>query len=145
MAHVKKSVLVGYAAQQMFILIDQVELYPEFLPWCGGTEVKWRDETATLAMIKIDYLGIKQSFTTENTKYFPSLIEMKLQDGPFTHLDGSWRFIELDVDACKIEFDLHYEFSSKMLEKVVGPVFSHIANSFVDAFVRRADKVYSGL
>lgn len=145
MAQVKKSVLVGYSAQQMFTLIDQVETYPEFLPWCGGTEVKWRDEATTLATIKIDYLGIKQSFTTENAKQVPHLIEMKLQDGPFEHLDGSWRLIELDVDACKIEFDLHYEFSSKMLEKVVGPVFSHIANSFVDAFVRRADKVYSNL
>lgn len=145
MAQVEKSVLVGYSAQQMFSLIDQVEAYPEFLPWCGGTEVKWRDEATTLATIKIDYLGIKQSFTTENAKQIPYLIEMKLQDGPFEHLDGSWRFIELDVDACKIQFDLHYEFSSKMLEKVVGPVFSHIANSFVDAFVRRADKVYSTL
>ena len=145
MAQVEKSVLVGYSAQQMFTLIDQVETYPEFLPWCGGTEVKWRDEATTLATIKIDYLGIKQNFTTENSKQVPHLIEMKLQDGPFKHLDGSWRFIELDVDACKIEFDLHYEFSSKMLEKVVGPVFSHIANSFVDAFVRRADKVYSNL
>lgn len=145
MAHVEKSVLVGYSAQQMFTLIDQVETYPEFLPWCGGTEVKWRDEATTLATINIDYLGIKQSFTTENAKQFPRVIEMKLQDGPFKHLDGSWRFIELDVDACKIEFELHYEFSSKILEKVVGPVFSHIANSFVDAFVRRADKVYSNL
>ena len=142
MAQVKKSVLVGHSAARMFTLVDQVEKYPEFLPWCGGTDVKWRDEQTTLATIKIDYLGIKQAFTTNNTKEIPHLINLKLQDGPFSHLEGNWRFIELNDEACKVEFDLHYEFSNKILEKVVGPVFSHIANSFIEAFVQRADKVY---
>ena len=145
MAQVKKSVLVGHSASRMFMLVDQVEQYPEFLPWCGGSEVKWRDELTTLATIKIDYLGVKQSFTTNNTKEMPHLINLKLQDGPFSHLEGSWRFVELSDEACKVEFDLHYEFSSKILEKLVGPVFSHIANSFVEAFVQRADKVYGSL
>ena len=142
MAQVEKTVLVGFSAFQMFTLVDQVENYPEFLPWCGGTEVKWRDDLSTVATVNIDYLGIKQRFTTENSKQVPHLIQMKLQEGPFSHLEGSWRFLELGDDACKIEFNLQYEFSSKILEKVVGPVFSHIANSFVEAFVRRADKVY---
>lgn len=145
MAQVKKSVLVGHSASRMFMLVDQVEQYPEFLPWCGGTEVKWRDELTTIATIKIDYIGIKQSFTTNNTKEMPHLINLKLQDGPFSHLEGSWRFVELSAEACKVEFDLHYEFSNKILEKLVGPVFSHIANSFVEAFVQRADKVYGSL
>ncbi|TCV90125.1 type II toxin-antitoxin system RatA family toxin [Sulfurirhabdus autotrophica] len=145
MAQVKKSVLVGHSASRMFMLVDQVEQYPEFLPWCGGTEVKWRDELTTLATIKIDYLGVKQSFTTNNTKDMPHLINLKLQDGPFSHLEGSWRFVELNGEACKVEFELHYEFSNKILEKLVGPVFSHIANSFVEAFVQRADKVYGSL
>ena len=145
MARVEKTVLVGFSALQMFTLVDQVENYPEFLPWCGGTEVKWRDDLSTVATINIDYLGIKQGFTTENTKQVPHLIQMKLQEGPFSHLEGSWRFLELGEDACKIEFNLQYEFSSKILEKVVGPVFSHIANTFVEAFVRRAEKVYSAI
>jgi ribosome-associated toxin RatA of RatAB toxin-antitoxin module len=142
MAIVDKSVLVLHSAQQMFDLVDGVELYPQFLPWCGGTDVKWRDETSTVATIGIDFHRIKQSFTTENTKQIPSLIEMKLQDGPFRHLDGCWRFIALNESACKVEFKLHYEFSSKLLESLVGPVFHHITNNFVDAFVERAEKVY---
>lgn len=142
MAIVEKSVLVLHSAQQMFDLVDGVELYPQFLPWCGGTEVKWRDDASTVATVMIDYHHIKQSFTTENAKQIPSLIEMKLQDGPFRHLDGSWRFIALDENACKVEFRLHYEFSSKLLESLVGPVFSHITKNFVDAFVERAEKVY---
>jgi len=142
MAAVEKSVLVGYSARQMFELVDQVEHYPRFLPWCGGTDLKWRDAETTVATINIDYLSVKQSFTTENTKQEPHLMLIKLQDGPFKELDGSWRFVELDKNACKVEFRLHYEFSSKLLEALVGPVFSHIANSLVDAFVRRAESVY---
>jgi ribosome-associated toxin RatA of RatAB toxin-antitoxin module len=68
-----------------------------------------------------------------------------LQNGPFRHLDGDWRFIPLGPSACKIEFRLDYEFSSKLLEKLVGPVFHYIANSLVDAFVHRAEKVYSSI
>lgn len=142
MALVEKSVLVLHSAQQMFDLVDGVELYPQFLPWCGGTEVKWRDEASTVATVVIDFHRIKQSFTTENAKQIPSLIEMKLQDGPFRQLDGSWRFTALNESACKVEFKLHYEFSSKLLESLVGPVFNHITSNFVDAFVERAEKVY---
>lgn len=142
MALVEKSVLVHHSSQQMFDLVDQVENYPQFLPWCGGTDVKWRDDKTTLATILIDFHRVKQSFTTENTKQSPTLMEIRLQDGPFKLLNGSWRFIALSEEACKIEFRLHYEFSSKLLESLVGPVFSHITKNFVDAFVERAEKVY---
>lgn len=144
MAQVNKSILVGYSAARMFTLVDQVEDYPSFLPWCGGTELKCRDQDTTVATIHIDYHRIRQSFTTRNTKQEPHLIEMRLQDGPFSQLEGSWRFTELDSDACKVEFHLRYEFSSRVLEKLVGPVFDYIANSFVDAFTRRADEIYGG-
>ncbi|MEW5944071.1 MAG: type II toxin-antitoxin system RatA family toxin [Pseudomonadota bacterium] len=144
MAQVEKSVLVFHSAQQMFSLVDLVEDYPKFLPWCGGSDVKLRDDTTTLATLMIDYHHIKHSFTTKNFKQTPSLIEMKLEDGPFRHLDGCWQFTHLDDEACKVEFRLHYEFSSKLLETLIGPVFSHICNTFVDAFVQRAEKVYGG-
>ena len=142
MAVVNKSVLVGHSARQMFELVDGIERYQEFLPWCGGTDVKSRDEHSTVATIHIDYMHIKQHFTTENINRAPELIQMKLLNGPFKQLDGEWRFKPLTDDACKIEFMLHYEFSSKLLDAVLGPVFSYIANSFVEAFIQRADQVY---
>lgn len=141
MAQVNKSVLVEHPASAMFALVDQVEDYPVFLPWCGGTEVKWRDEQTTVATIHIDYMGVKQSFTTENSKEAPTMMNLSLQDGPFTHLHGHWRFLALGEAACKIEFVLDYTFASRMLETLLTPVFSHITNTFVDAFVKRADKV----
>lgn len=142
MADIMKSVLVGYSAAQMFELVDAVEKYPEFLPWCGGTRLLHRDQTLTRATILINYHGVKQSFTTENTKEPPRLMEIRLVEGPFRHLDGTWRFLDLGGRGCKIEFRLHYEFSSKLLEKLVGPVFNYIANTFVDAFTRRARQVH---
>ncbi|SFQ09274.1 Ribosome association toxin PasT (RatA) of the RatAB toxin-antitoxin module [Nitrosomonas cryotolerans] len=142
MAEIKKSVLVEYSASQMFALVDAVEDYPEFLPWCGGASVEPQNEKITHATVKINYLHVKHSFTTENTRHPPELIEMTLLDGPFQHLDGHWRFIPLSDDACKIEFRLHYTFSHALLEKLVGPVFYMIANSFVEAFIERAGTVY---
>jgi ribosome-associated toxin RatA of RatAB toxin-antitoxin module len=141
MAQVNKSILVEHPAGAMFALVDQVEAYPDFLPWCGGTEVKWRDEQTTIATIHIDYMGVKQSFTTTNSKLMPTEMNLRLQEGPFTHLQGHWRFLALNETACKIEFGLNYTFSSRVLETMLTPVFNHIANTFVDAFVTRADKI----
>lgn len=142
MIEVEKSVLVGFSAQQMFTLVECVEDYPKFLPWCGGSEVKQRDGDTTIATVHIDYHHVKHSFTTKNFNQPPKLIEMQLHDGPFSHLEGSWNFIPLNETACKVEFRLTYEFSSKILEKLVSPVFNYIANSFVDAFAQRAEKVF---
>lgn len=142
MAKVEKTVLVAHSAEKMYALVDAVEHYPEFLPWCGGTELIQRDETTTIATLHIDYHGVKQKFTTQNHKEYPRLMEIRLKEGPFRHLEGVWHFTPLEANACKIEFELGYEFSSHLLEKLIAPVFSHIANTFVDAFVARADKVY---
>lgn len=142
MAVVHKSVLLGYSAEQMFALVDNVEDYPKFLPWCGGTEVLAREGDKVTAQLKINYHGVKQTFSTSNTNSPPHSINMVLIEGPFKHLDGTWTFKPLRPDACKIEFDLQYEFSSRVLEQIIGPVFSMIANSFIDSFCKRAEVVY---
>lgn len=142
MAVVHKSVLLGYSAEQMYALVDRVEDYPKFLPWCGGVEVRERDDHRLLVTIAINYHGVRQKFTTENANVPPVQMKMKLVEGPFKHLDGTWTFKPLRPDACKIDFELHYEFSSKILEQIIGPVFGMIANSFIDSFCKRAVAVY---
>jgi len=126
----------------MFDLVDRVERYPEFLPWCGGSQVIEGHAGGKTARIDIDYHHIKAHFTTDNVNRAPESIVVTLRDGPFRHLHGEWRFQPLSEDACKVEFELAYEFATPVLEMVVGPVFSHIANTFIDAFVRRAESVY---
>jgi ribosome-associated toxin RatA of RatAB toxin-antitoxin module len=139
---VKKSVLVPYSAMQMFELVDRIEDYPKFLPWCAGARVLDTHPGGKAARLDIDYHGVRAHFTTENTNTPGELIVVTLKDGPFKHLHGEWRFKSLRSDACKVELDLTYEFSSGLLDRVIGPVFSHIANTFIDAFVRRAESVY---
>lgn len=142
MAVVHKTVFVGYSAAQMFALVDKVEAYPQFLPWCGDVKVSERGEFDLTATLGINYHGIKHQFTTKNTHEPPHLMQMSLVEGPFRELTGRWKFTELRPDACKIEFDLDYEFSSKLLEHLIGPVFGKIANSFVDSFCARAEALY---
>ena len=142
MSMVEKSVLIERSSQQMFSLVEAIEDYPEFLPWCSQTRVEFRDEKKTVATLHINYLSVKSHFTTENEKEIPLRMSIKLVDGPFRRLEGVWRFKPLAENACKIEFQLSYEFSSKLFEKIIGPVFSQIANTFVEAFVKRADAVY---
>ena len=142
MALVEKTVLIEFSAAEMFDLVDGVERYPEFLPWCNRTELKFRDAVRTVATLFIDFHAVKSHFTTSNDKVHPSTMKITLVDGPFRRLEGEWRFKALGERACKVEFRLHYEFSSRLFEKIIGPVFAHIAGTFVDAFVKRAGQVY---
>ena len=139
---VKKTVLVPYQSAQMFELVDDVESYPKFLPWCGGARVLERLDNHKTARIDIHYHRIRAHFTTDNVNRPPEAIVITLNDGPFRHLHGEWRFHALGDIGCRVEFDLAYEFATTLLDRAIGPVFGHIANTLIDAFVRRADAVY---
>ena len=144
MALVEKSVLIGHSAERMYGLVNDVDAYPQFLPWCKATQVEYRDASLTRAAISVDYRGFRQTFRTENHTRPAELIEIRLVSGPFRKLDGTWRFTALSPSACRVDFRLHYEFSTRLLEVPAGPVFGYIANSLVDAFVKRAEQQYDG-
>lgn len=145
MVMVDRSSLVGYSAEQMYALVEDIESYPQFLPWCSDAVVSVREGTRTVATMHINFRGIREQFTTDNVNEPGRTIAMELVSGPFRRLQGHWRFTPLAEDACKIEFRLEYEISSRLLERVIGPVFQHIANSFMDAFVRRAEQMHAGV
>lgn len=144
MKHVKKSVLLWYSPSEMYRLVTGVEDYPKFLPWCDKAEVLGRDASSMTARLTLAYAGLRHAFTTHNTHVENEQVLIKLVDGPFSLLEGEWRFQPLGQGgaACKIEFDLRYAFSSHALQMVVSPVFDRIANTFVDSFVKRAEQVY---
>lgn len=144
MKRIQHSVLVPYSARGMYDLVADVESYCTFLPWCGGSRVvERRDDGTRITRIDIDYHGVRAHFSTDNENRPPERIVVTLRHGPFRHLHGEWRFRPLAEDACKVELELVYEFATHMLERVVGGVFSHIANTFVDAFVHRAERLYA--
>jgi ribosome-associated toxin RatA of RatAB toxin-antitoxin module len=136
---VERQAIVPYSAQRMYALVEDIESYPLFLPWCSRTEVTSRTARRTTATIHVDFRGVQQAFTTANQLQPGERIEMALVRGPFRSLAGEWRFRALSAAGCRVELTLAYQLASPLLGRVVGPVFDHIANTFVDAFVRRAD------
>ena len=128
----------------MFDLVVDVPAYPQFLPWCQRAEVLSQEPGVMTARLHLAYAGVRHAFTTRNTQVEGQSVGMGLVDGPFSHLEGIWRFLPIGPDgkACKVEFELSYAFASRPLELVVSPVFDRIANTFVDAFVTRAEQVH---
>ena len=141
---VRKSLLVGHSAERMFDLIEQAEHYPEFLPWCAAATIVERDANVVAADVTVDYHGVRFHFRTRNPKRAPVWMALRLEHGPFHRFEGEWNLMPLAADGCRIDFLLRYDFKSVITRKLAGPVFDHIANTLVDAFVARADRIYSG-
>ncbi|MEI6599306.1 MAG: type II toxin-antitoxin system RatA family toxin [Comamonadaceae bacterium] len=145
MKTVTKSVLIWYTPSEMYVLVTDVDRYPQFLPWCDRARVVNSDADGMTAEIGISFSGIRQTFTTRNTHVQDRQVAIKLVSGPFSKLDGEWNFLPIGDGtqrACKVELTLHYGFDNAALSKMVGPVFDKIASSMVDAFVKRAGQVY---
>jgi len=145
MKTVTKSVLIWYTPSEMYVLVTDVDRYPQFLPWCDRARVVNSDADGMTAEIGISFSGIRQTFTTRNTHAKDRQVAIKLVSGPFSKLDGEWNFLPIGDGtqrACKVELTLHYGFDNAALSKMVGPVFDKIASSMVDAFVKRAGQVY---
>tara|TARA_B100001115_G_C15592093_1_gene283236 strand:+ start:70 stop:516 length:447 start_codon:yes stop_codon:yes gene_type:complete len=142
MTSFRKTVLVQHTAQAMFELVDDIENYPEFLPWCGKSEVLHRDSGKVDATLEINFYGVKQAFTTRNDiSQGPTIMKIGLLKGPFKHLSGQWSFKPLGEEACKVEFSINYAFSSLVLTNLLGPVFEKITGTLVQAFVERANTI----
>jgi ribosome-associated toxin RatA of RatAB toxin-antitoxin module len=139
---IDRSALLPYTADEMYALVSDIITYPQFLPWCSGTEILSQEGEELSARIGFSVSGVSQSFTTRNRLQSGKEIAMQLVDGPFSQLEGRWRFEPLGDAGCKISLLLEYDFSSKMVSLVVGPVFNKIANTLVDAFQKRAVEVY---
>jgi len=142
MTCISKSALVPYSPTEMFALVDDIDSYPEFLPWCSKARVVSRSDDEVCASISISKSGVDKTFVTCNRNQKNKMIEMRLKEGPFKHLQGYWRFDPLGDEGCKVSLDLEFEFSSRVLGMVIGPVFNQVANSLVDSFQQRAVDVY---
>lgn len=143
MPRLEKSALVSYSAQQMFDLVNDIDAYPDFVPGCVGARVSDSGSDYKVATLDISKAGIRKSFTTRNTLYPAERIDMQLVDGPFKQLSGGWRFISLDENACKIQFELQFEFANRLLGMAFGKIFSEVTARMVDAFAQRAKQVYA--
>ncbi len=144
MTVVKKTRKVPFSCKQMYDLVNDVDKYHEFVPYFTSSEVHHRDENEVQATLNISAGGISKSFTTKNRLQPNKMIEMRLVEGPFSHLEGFWRFDPTD-DGCAIIFDLEFEFAGRMLSMLFGPVFEQIAEKMVDSFCERASSLYQAI
>ena len=141
MKRIARSAIVEHSAQEMFALVNDIESYPRFLPWCTAAVVEERTPTRVRATLTAGMRGLRQSFTTENDVQPGESIEMRLVKGPFRRFSAAWRFRALSAEACAVEFSLEYEMAGP-LGRLLAPLFDHIADTMVDAFTRRAAELY---
>lgn len=142
MTDINKSALVPYSAGQMYALVDDIESYEDFLPWCQASRELLREENIVEGRLEIALGKLHKAFTTRNLLKKDAEIEMQLIEGPFKRLHGVWRFEPLGEEGSKVSLHLEFEFSNKLLSMTFGSVFGHIANSLVDSFTQRAQQVY---
>ena len=136
-----KSALVPYPASEMYDIVNDVDRYPEFLPWCRSARLLSRTEEQLCGEIEVSKAGVTQVFSTCNKLIPCERIDIELKEGPFRKLHGSWNFTVLRADACKVSLKLEFEFSNVLMNKAFGVVFSQIANSLVEAFCKRASEI----
>jgi ribosome-associated toxin RatA of RatAB toxin-antitoxin module len=141
MKRIARSSIVDQPAAKLYGLVLDVDAYPSFLPWCLAARVHERDAARMVATLTVGMKGLRQSFTTECVYRPYEAIDLRLIEGPFSHFLAAWRFLPLTADASKIEFSLEYEFSTRVLGKLLEPLFDHIADTMVDAFTRRAEAI----
>ena len=141
MTIVKKSRVVPYSCEKMYNLVNDIEHYGEFLPYFDRSEVHHRDEDEVQATLHVSVAGMSKSFTTRNRLQANKMIKLRLVDGPFSHLEGFWRFDETP-EGCLISFDLEFDFAGRMVSMLLGPVFEQVTDKMVDAFCDRAQEMY---
>jgi ribosome-associated toxin RatA of RatAB toxin-antitoxin module len=142
MKTIHRTAIVPYSAHQMFDLVADIPSYPKFLPWCGGARIVSSQGDEVIAAIDIAYNSVHRTFSTRNLLQRDKMLEMRLLEGPFSHLQGFWHFKALDEQSCKISLDLEFEVSNRIVGLVLTPVFSNIANQLVDRFHQRAVDLY---
>lgn len=139
---IQRSALLPYPAQALYDLVNDVASYPQFLPWCSASEILEASETHMLASLEVAKGGIGQRFVTRNLLLPGQRIEMNLQEGPFTSLNGTWEFKALGDKACKISLDLTFDYAGPLVRATLGPLFNQATNTMVDAFCQRAKQLY---
>ena len=142
MKRITRTAISPHSAARLYALVEDVESYPRFLPWCLSSTVHERTAGGTRATLTVGLNGLRQSFTTQNENRPGEAIDLRLVEGPFKAFAAAWRFTPLGPGGCRIDFSLDYEFASRALGRLLEPLFDRIANTMVDAFARRAEELH---
>jgi coenzyme Q-binding protein COQ10 len=140
--HAEKRVL-PFTVAQLFDLVADVEKYPQFLPWCMGARVRSAKDNVITADLVIGYKMFRERFTSNVTLNAPGRIDVVYSDGPFRYLNNHWLFDEAaDGKSCEIDFYVDFEFRSRLMQKLIGPVFNQAVRRMIQSFEQRARDLY---
>jgi len=140
MTSIHRHALVRHSALRMYTLVNDVASYPRRFPWCEDSDVIAQSDTRMLARLDLTFAGLRTSFTTENTLKAPTRIDLRLVEGPFRELKGTWLFHSLAEDACKVSLNLDFEVAGVFLGSALAIGFQGLADRMVDDFCREADE-----
>ncbi len=142
MPTLKHSEATPYSPEQIFDLVADVANYPQFLPWCKGARIlKQESDTVFLAELVIAFKGLTERYTSRVTLTPHGAIKAEMVNGPFHHLVNDWHFIAND-QGCEIQLDLDFQFKSRLLEGMIGGLFSKASEKMISAFRDRAQELY---
>jgi ribosome-associated toxin RatA of RatAB toxin-antitoxin module len=138
MREVKRTALVSQPPAVLFALINDIDAYPQFLPWCTHARVLERTDHHILATIGVRQGALSGEFTTRNTLEPERAISMHLVKGPFTALEGRWLLTPIEPSGCRVDFTVRFAFRNRLTAMLLEPLFAQTIGSLVDAFVQRA-------
>lgn len=139
---VDKEALVSYSPEQMFDLVDDIEHYPVFLPWCSDSKVERHSDQEVLGTLMLTWKGFDSQFVTKNTQVRPESIQLELIEGPLKYLRGKWEFIDLDGQGTQVKLHVEFESNHSLWDFAINKIFLSIVESLMDAFLEQADKRY---
>ena len=122
----------------MYALINDIERYPEFVPWCAAARVDSRKDGEVVATLNIKRGPLRAEFTTRNLLEPDRRVLMQFVSGPFRVLEGLWTLSPLGELGCRVELEMRFEFANRVAGTLFEPLFEDTAASLVDAFVKRA-------
>lgn len=142
MSSVSRCAIVPFSAEQMYTLVNDIKDYPNFVPWCSRSTEQGLSATQKQATLYFARGAIKTSFTTKNTLTVNEAIQLELVDGPFKYLHGDWKFTDIDDNGSRVQLDLEFELSNRMLKIALESFFKQVCDRLVNSFVKRANEVY---
>jgi ribosome-associated toxin RatA of RatAB toxin-antitoxin module len=138
MREVKRSALIAESPARMYQLINDIDRYPEFVPWCTAARIESRKDAEVVATLNIKRGPLKAEFTTRNLLEPDKRVLMQFVSGPFRVLEGLWTLTPLGELGCRVELEMRFEFANRVAGALFESLFEDTAASLVDAFVRRA-------
>ena len=142
---IRRSVLVPYSAEDMFDLIEQAEFYPSFVPWCTSAEILERSDEWVAARLEFSYFNVRFTMRTGNPKRRPEWLQVRLVEGPFSRFHGDWHLVPLSDQGCKVTFDLSYQPSAGLFDRVANAALERTFGAVMEAFVKRAETTLTPL